>query len=91
MVQTPKLVSAYVVGLIGYLNFSTRDFDLTGGGLSGTLAGDERSAFCVAGGAGVEMPIGKITDVFIEGRYVVDFAASRTAYIPVRAGLKIRL
>lgn len=91
VVQTPRLLSAYVVGLFGYLNFSTKDFDIDGGGLSGTLAGEERSAFCVAGGAGVEMPIGKTTDVFIEGRYVVDFTASRTAYIPIRAGLKIRL
>jgi len=91
VVQTPKLVSAYVVGLFGYLNFSTKEFEVSGGGLSGTLAGGERSSFCVAGGAGAEMPIGKIADAFIEGRYVVDFAASRTAYIPIRAGVKIRL
>lgn len=91
VVRIPKSVSAYVVGLFGYLNFSTKDFEVTGGGLAGTLAGEERSAFCVAGGAGVEMPIGKTTDIFIEGRYVVDFAASRTAFVPLRAGLKIRL
>lgn len=91
VVQAPKLVSAYVVGLFGYLNFSTKDFEVTGGGIAGTLAGEERSSFCVAGGAGVEMPIGKTTDLYIEGRYVVDFAASRTAFIPVRAGVKIRL
>jgi len=91
VVQTPKLVSAYVVGLFGYMNFSTKDFDVTGGGLGGTLLGEERSAFCVAGGIGAEMPIGKITDIFIEGRYVVDFSASSTAFIPIRVGMKIRL
>jgi hypothetical protein len=91
VLQNPKSVSAYLSGLFGYMNFSTRDFEVTGGGISGTLAGEERSSLCVSGGVGVEMPIGKTTYMFIEGRYVVDFAASRTAFVPVRAGVKIRL
>jgi len=89
--HVPKRVSAYVVGLLGYMNFSTKEFEVSGDGPFGTLAGGERSSFCVAGGAGVEMPIAKIADVFVEGRYVVDFSANRTAFIPIRAGFKIRL
>lgn len=91
VLHAPKLVSVYVVGLLGYLNFSTKEFEVTGGGLYGTLGGGERSSFCVAGGAGIELPIGKIADAFVEGRYVADFSASPTAFVPLRAGVKIRL
>ena len=91
VLQNPRSVSAYLSGLFGYMNFSTKDFEVTGGGISGILAGEERSSICVSGGAGVEVPIGKTTYMFIEGRYVFDFTASRTAFVPVRAGVKIRL
>lgn len=91
VVHAPKLFSAYVTGQVGYLNFSTGDIVISADSSAGTLVGGERSSFCTSAGGGVEVPLNQVTDVFIEGRYVVDFKEKRTAFIPIRLGLRIRL
>lgn len=89
--HTPKVFSAYVVGLFGYMNCSKKDLEVSQSGYAGTLAGEEKSSLCAGTGVGIETPVSKIMDGFIEGRYVIDFGPGNRAFIPIRAGVRIKL
>lgn len=89
LISIPKKFSAYVSGTVGYFNFSTEDLSARGGGVSGTLASKEESAFSAAAGGGVEMPFTRDLTLYLEGRYVIGTVKDRTVCLPVRLGLKI--
>lgn len=87
----PKVLSVYVLGLFGYMNYSRKDLEVSQSGYAGTLAGEEKSSVCVGTGIGFETKVSKIMDGFIEGRYVVDLGSGNRAFIPIRAGIRIKL
>ncbi|MCI0706204.1 MAG: porin family protein [Ignavibacteriae bacterium] len=90
--STPNSVTPYVTTGIGFFNMSLGDITVTYQGQSGTGEVNEaRSAFSFIIGAGVEIPLGAPT-LFIEGKYCLGFTeGDNTGFIPIRAGVKIRI
>jgi len=92
LIPTPNSLSPYFIGGIGYATVSTGDFTLSGGGQSITEGGFSESHMSVLFGVGLDIPASEALDVFLEGKYGIVFTEDQTSnYIPLRAGVKIKL
>jgi hypothetical protein len=92
----PNRVAAYIVAGAGYFSLSFSDVKVSasymGYSASETLTFDSESAFSTSFGAGIDIPAGETTSIFIEGRYSIAFTkGDNTSYVPLRAGVRIAL
>jgi hypothetical protein len=92
LIPTPNSLSPYFIGGIGYSTVSTGDFTLSAGGLSITESGFSESHASILFGVGLDIPASEALDIFLEGKYGIVFTEDQTSnYIPLRAGLKVKL
>lgn len=91
---TPAMesVSPYFLGGIGFFSVSTSDVTVSAGGSSATAKGDSESAFSVLFGAGLDIPAGEATKVFLQVAYGIGFTkVDNTNYLPLKAGVTLKL
>jgi len=93
---TPNTVTPYLVVGAGYFSLSFSDAKISasymGNSASETLKFDTESAFSTSFGAGIDIPAGETTSIFVEGRYSIAFTkGENTSYVPLRAGARIAL
>lgn len=89
-------VTPYIVAGAGYFSLSFSDVKVSasymGSSASQTMKFDTESAFSTSFGAGIDIPAGETTSIFVEARYAIAFTENdNTSYVPFRAGLRIAL
>jgi hypothetical protein len=89
---TPASVSPYFFGGLGFSRISLSDATISGGGESATVKFGSNSVFSVLFGAGLDIPAGKATKVFLQGAYGIGFKENgNTNYLPVKFGVALKL
>lgn len=84
-------VYPYFCGGIGFFKLSINDAIVYGPGGSSIVKGNSESTFSFLFGAGIDFVIGKRTDLFIEGKYVIGFTKGEsTQMFPIKLGIKCR-
>jgi len=85
-------VSPYFTAGIGFFSLSVDDASVSGAGGSVSVEGNNESAFSALVGAGLDIPAGETVDVFLQVSYGVGFTENdNTSYVPIKAGINLRL
>ena len=96
LMTAPNTVTPYLVVGAGYFSLSFSDVKVSasymGSSASQTMKFDTESAFSTSFGAGIDIPAGETTSIFVEARYSIAFTKNdNTSYVPFRAGVRIAL
>jgi opacity protein-like surface antigen len=92
LAQAPGSVAPYLLGGLGLFSISTSDLTVSAGGLSLSVNSESESAFSILFGAGIDIPAGETTTVFLQAAYSVGFTKNEsTNYVPVKAGVAFQL
>jgi opacity protein-like surface antigen len=82
----------YVLGGIGFFQVSTSDVQVSYQGRTETAQGTKESAFSAHFGAGVDIPVGAETYIFLQGSYGMGFTKDEgTNYIPLKLGVRMKI
>lgn len=89
---TPRVTTAYFIGGAGFFSVSTADVKVTYQGVSASVKGESESALSFHLGAGIEVPVGETTNIYVEGQYGIGLTKNEsTNYIPVKLGVKLKI
>jgi opacity protein-like surface antigen len=84
--------TVYVLGGIGFFQVSTSDIKVSYQGRTETAQGTKESAFSAHFGAGVDIPVGAETYIFLQGSYGMGFTKDEgTYYIPLKFGMRMKI
>lgn len=88
--MSEKKISPYLLVGSGFMRLSTVAGTVSRDSVSSSSGGESESALAIHIGAGVDIPLGENTGIFIEGRYGFGFIKNEmTNYVPINLGLRI--
>jgi outer membrane protein W len=91
-IASSSSASPYLLASVGYFRLSVSDVTAKYQSLQMTVPGTTESAFGAFGALGVDLPIGPMAFVFVQGGFAIGFTKGQsTGTLPVKAGVGVKL